>query len=89
MFNKIVNINYIITKIATVVPYTCMIMCTNFGKKQSTFAEVTLKNRMDPSSQTRESLMAVLDLRRLYFEGIHSFNPSSNDSNRKFFIGFT
>ena len=43
MFNKIININHIITKFATVVPYTCMIMCTKFGKKRTIFAEVTLK----------------------------------------------
>jgi len=53
MFNKIVNINHTITKFAAIVPYTCMIMYSNFGKKRTTFAEATLKNRMDPSSQTR------------------------------------
>jgi len=44
MFHKIVNINIIITKVATVVPYTCMFMCTHFGKKRTTFVEVTLKS---------------------------------------------
>src|SRR6218665_1299839 len=56
MFNKIININHTITKFATVVPHTCMIMCTNFGKKRTTFAEVTLRNRLDPSSQTHASV---------------------------------
>ena len=32
MFNKIVNINYIVTKFSTLVPYNCMIMCTKLGK---------------------------------------------------------
>jgi len=62
MFNKIVNINRIITKFTTVVPYTCMIMCTHFGKKLTAFAEVILINQMDPSSRTRAWLTAVLDL---------------------------
>jgi len=65
MFNKIVNMNHTITKFATVIPYTCMIMCTKFGKKQTSFAEVTLKNRIDPSSRTRAWLPSVLNLRRL------------------------
>jgi len=43
MCNKIVNINHIITKFGTVVSYTSIIICTNFGKKLPTFAEVTLK----------------------------------------------
>jgi len=67
MFNKIVNINSTITKFVVVVPYTCtyMIMCTNLGMKRTSFAEVTLKNRMDPSSRTRAWLPSVLNLRRL------------------------
>jgi len=44
MFCKIVNTNYIITKFAAFVSYTCMIMCKKFGKKRTTFAEVTLKS---------------------------------------------
>ena len=46
MLNKIVNIirRPTITKFGTIVPYICMIMCTNFGKKRTTFAEVTLKD---------------------------------------------
>jgi len=43
MFNKIVNINHIITKFATFVPYTCVVMslmCTKFGKTWTTIAEV-------------------------------------------------
>jgi len=63
---KFVNINHTITKFATVVPYTFMIMCTNFDKKQTIYAEVTLKNRMDPSSQTRAWLPSVLNLRCLW-----------------------
>jgi len=66
MFNKIANINHTITKFAPVVPYTCALMCTNFGKKRTSFAEVTLKNRMDPSSRTRAWLPSVLNLRRLW-----------------------
>src|SRR6218665_987536 len=53
MFNKIVNTNRTITKFATFVPYTCMIMCTDFGKKRTSFTEVTLKNLMDQSLWTR------------------------------------
>src|SRR6218665_1131777 len=55
MLNKIVNIirTPTITKFGTIVPYICMIMCTNFGKKRTTFAEITLKSRMYPSSRTR------------------------------------
>src|SRR6218665_547815 len=53
MFNKIVNTNRTITKFATFVPYTCMILCTDFGKKRTSFAEVTLKNLMDQSLWTR------------------------------------
>jgi len=48
MFNRIVNINCIITKLAAVGSYTCMIVCKNFGKKWTTFAEVTLKNSNGP-----------------------------------------
>ena len=44
MFNKIITINHIITKFATFVPYTYMIMCKKFGKKWTTFAEVALKS---------------------------------------------
>ena len=66
MFSKIVNINHTTTKFATIVPYTCVIMRTNFGKKQTTFAEVTLKHRMDPSSQTPAWLPSVLNLRCLW-----------------------
>jgi len=44
MFNKIANINHIITNFATFVPYTCVIMCAKFCKKWTTFAEVTLEN---------------------------------------------
>src|SRR6218665_97354 len=32
MFNKIVNINHTKTKFATIVPYTCVIMCTHLQK---------------------------------------------------------
>src|SRR6218665_3436508 len=53
MFNNIVNVNHTITKFATIVPYTCMIIYSYFGEKRTTFAEVTLKNRMSPSSRTR------------------------------------
>jgi len=43
-----------------------MIKRTNYGKKQTTFAEVTLKyNRMDPSSRTLSWLTTVLYLRGL------------------------
>jgi len=52
---------------ATVAPYACMIMCRNFGKNLTTFAEVTIKTRMDPSSRTRAWLTTVLYLRRLWF----------------------
>jgi len=62
---KIVNILRIITKFATIVPYMCIIVCTNFDKQRTTFAEVTLKNRMDPSSRTQERLTTVLYLRSL------------------------
>ena len=51
IFNKIININHTITKFATIAPYTCLIMCTNFSKKRTTFAKVTL-NRMNPSFRT-------------------------------------
>jgi len=57
MFNKIVNINYIITKIRS----SCVIMCTHLGKKRTTFAKVTLKIRMDPSSRTQAWLTTVLN----------------------------
>jgi len=53
MFNKIVNIYRTITKFATIVPHTCLIMCANFDKKRTTFVEVTIQNRMDSSSRTR------------------------------------
>ena len=53
MFNKIININHTIAKYATIVPYTCIIMCTNVGKKWTTFPEVTLKILMGRSSWTR------------------------------------
>src|SRR6218665_920483 len=43
MFNKIVKLNRIITKFATIVQYTVMIMGTHFGQKRTTSAEVTLK----------------------------------------------
>ena len=65
MFCKIVNINYIITKFATFASYTCTIMCTKFGKKQTPFAQVTIKSWMDPSSRTRNRLPSVLNLRCL------------------------
>jgi len=67
MFNKIVNINHIITQFATLVPCTCMIRpkCVNLGKKRTTFAEVTLKIRMDTGSRTRAWLAIILYLRRL------------------------
>jgi len=43
-----------------------MIKPTNYGKKRTTFAEVTLKyNRMDPSSRTRARLTTVLYIRGL------------------------
>src|SRR6218665_3238278 len=65
MFNKIININHVITKFATLVPHIRIIMCTNCGKKRTTFSEVTctLNNRMDPSSLTGEWLTTVLYLR--------------------------
>src|SRR6218665_49137 len=47
MFNKRVNINRIITKFATVVLYTCMILCVKLGKKWSTFAEDRLYLKID------------------------------------------
>ena len=66
MFNKIVNINHNITKFTSyvtgVVLNTCMIMCTNFGKKRSKFTQISLKNRMDLSSRTRAWLRTFLDL---------------------------
>ena len=43
MFNKIVNINHIVTKFAPLVLYTFAIMYANVWKKLTTFAEVTLK----------------------------------------------
>jgi len=49
MFNKIVHMNHTITKFATTVPNTCVIMCTHFCKKLTAFAAVALKHRMDPS----------------------------------------
>jgi len=33
--------NHIITKFASVVPYACISMCTNFSKKTTTFEDVT------------------------------------------------
>jgi len=79
MFNKIININHIITKFATVDPSTCtcMIMCTTFGKKCTTFAEITLQNWMNQSSLTRECLMIALYLvqcRPTYANIIHISN---------------
>ena len=65
---QIVNINHIVTKSATFVPYTCMIICTKCGKKWTTFAEVTLKSWMDPSSRTRDRLPSVLNLRCLWYK---------------------
>jgi len=38
MFNKIVYINHIIPKLATVVAYTSIIVCTKFDKKRNIFA---------------------------------------------------
>src|SRR6218665_246515 len=69
MFNKIVNINDINTKFATIARYTCIIICTKFCKNRTTFAEVrpTLKNRMDLSSWTRAWLPPVLNFRCLRF----------------------
>jgi len=42
MFNKIINLNHIITKFATFVPHTCLIMGKKIGRKWTTFAEITL-----------------------------------------------
>jgi len=57
MFNKIVNINRIITKFTTFVPYTCMIMCTKFGKKWTLYiCRSYIKRRRNPSSRTWEAL---------------------------------
>ena|SRR6218665_3748167 len=54
MFNKTVNINHTINLLPLFhIQCTCIIMCTNFGKKRTTFAETTLKNRVDPNSRTR------------------------------------
>src|SRR6218665_1957905 len=56
----------IFTKFAAVVPYTFMIMCTNFGKKLTDLiCRSYIKNQMDPSSRTRAWLPSVLNLRRL------------------------
>src|SRR6218665_569748 len=50
------------------VPYTCMIICSNFGKKRTPFAEeVTLNHRMDPSMWTQERLTTILYLKRLWY----------------------
>ena len=70
MFNKIVSIIHIITKYATFVLFMCIIMWTNFGKKWTTFAEVTLKSRMDPSSRIPGRLTTVLYLRGLCYSTI-------------------
>jgi len=51
MFNKIVNLNHIITKFTALVPHSFVIAYSNFVKKRTTFAEVTLKQRMDPCSR--------------------------------------
>jgi len=45
--------NHIITKFTTVVPYACMSMCTKFGKKRDTFAELHSNPWNIPSTQER------------------------------------
>src|SRR6218665_882242 len=60
MFNTIVNISHIITKFATFVTYTCMIMCAKYGRKPTAFAKVTLKFPTMSFSQVVHDL-GVLD----------------------------
>ena len=50
MFNKSVNINFTITKFATIVSYmyTCMSVCTHFGKKRTHIFRSYIKKSNGP-----------------------------------------
>ena len=45
-----------------------MIMCTQFGKRRTTFAKVTLNNQMDPSLRTRERLPSMEQTNHGHFQ---------------------
>src|SRR6218665_2577616 len=85
MHDKIVNINHIIPKFASIVPYMCMIRRTKFGKKRTTFASVTVKHLMDPSSRTRARLTTVLYLRGLWMQQITTINIRNNGNYRQYY----
>jgi len=56
MFNKIVNINHIITKFAAVVLYICMIMCTNGPNLQKLHQKVEWTQVRGPENVFKRSM---------------------------------